>query len=204
LYLKSTQRITHSVDLASVATTKLLNVVFNDRGEGGPIANVVDPTRELRVPDEGVTTDELAVAGGPVDKGIGTTKVELTTVGLGRIPLHGVLGRKLTEVAAENSSVGSNVERVRISASTPEFLALGTEPSMKTSGRRGSGRGGSGRGSRCHASRRCGRRDSSRRAGSGDSGSGCRSTSRGIGWKGFHQSEVGWLGNIALIEQQRA
>jgi len=175
LYLKSTHRITHSVDLASVTTTKLLNVIFDDRGEGGPVIDAVDPTRELRMPDEGVTTDELAIAGGPVDEGIGATKVEVTTARFNRIPLHGVLGCKLAELGADNSSVGSNVERVRIGASTPELLALGAEPGVKTSGRGGSSR--------------CGHRGSgSRRSGGGggaNSGSGggadaCR-RSRGRG-----------------------
>jgi len=183
------QSITHSIDLASVSTTKLLDVVFDDRGEGSFVADVVDPARELRVPDKGVTTNELAIAGSPVDKGIGTAKVELTAVGFNGIPLHRVLRRKLTELGAENGSVGSNVESVRIGAGTPELLALGTEPGVNTSGSsrpswRGGGRsrrrddggagGGSGNNGGC-------------RARSGDS---CRRSSCAIGREGFHQSEV--------------
>jgi len=33
----------------------------------------------LRVPDQGVTTDHLAVGRGPVDKEVGTSEVEATT-----------------------------------------------------------------------------------------------------------------------------
>ena len=67
---------THSVDLASIATSKLLDVIFNDRGEGRLVADVVHPVRELRVPDKGMATDELAVAGGPVDESVRPAEAE--------------------------------------------------------------------------------------------------------------------------------
>jgi len=204
---------THSVDLASVATTELLDVVLNDRGEGVPIADAVNPSGKLRVPDEGVTTNELAVTGGPVDEGISTAEVEVTTAGFDGIPFHGVLWRKLTELGAENGSVGSNVERVRIGAGTPEELALGAEPGMETSWRSRSSRDARG-GSRSNCGGAGGAGGGSA-GGGGANSSGSRSRSRNRGGGGgdgsrsawvdgqeLHESEVGVLGEVVDVENE--
>lgn len=47
------------------------------------------------MPDESVTTDELVVASGPVDKAIGVAELEVATRRLSSIPLHAAHGVRL-------------------------------------------------------------------------------------------------------------
>lgn len=54
-------------DLALVAGDHGLDVVLDDRGEGRAIVDVLNPLRQLRVPEKSVATDKLAVLSGEVD-----------------------------------------------------------------------------------------------------------------------------------------
>lgn len=47
------------------------------------------------MPDKSVATDELVVAGGPVDKAVGVAELEIATRRLSGIPLHAVDGVRL-------------------------------------------------------------------------------------------------------------
>ena len=73
-------------------------MVLHDRNKGVLVVDLGNPARKLAVPDEGVTTNELAVGLGPVDKVISTTELEVATGRLGGIELHGVLGCNLAKV----------------------------------------------------------------------------------------------------------
>lgn len=64
------------VDFALITARNLDDVVLDDVGELRLVLDVLDPLRELRVPDEGVAADELVAAGGPVGDGIGVAPVE--------------------------------------------------------------------------------------------------------------------------------
>lgn len=66
-------------DLALVAGDHGLDVILNDRGHGGAVLDVLDPLRELGVPNEGVATDLLAVGDGEIDDLVGVAKGELAT-----------------------------------------------------------------------------------------------------------------------------
>lgn len=79
-----------SEDLALVATHHSPDVILHHRNQGVLVPDLGDPAGELRVPDKGVTTDELVVAGSPVDKAVGVAELEVTARWLGGIPLHAV------------------------------------------------------------------------------------------------------------------
>ena len=85
-------------DLALVAAHDGLDVVLHHGNQSVLVVDLGDPGRQLRVPHERVTTDELAVALGPVDDSIGTAELEVATRRLSGIELHRVLGGDLTEV----------------------------------------------------------------------------------------------------------
>lgn len=77
------------------------------------------PGGKLRVPNKSVTADELAVARGPVDKGISTTELEVTTRRLSGIELHRILGGDLTEVGLCDVADVVGVESVDVAGSAP-------------------------------------------------------------------------------------
>jgi hypothetical protein len=56
--------------------------------EHSTIADATNPARELRVPDEGVSTDQEAILQCEVDDCIPTSEIELKKAGLSRIPLN--------------------------------------------------------------------------------------------------------------------
>jgi hypothetical protein len=85
-------------DLALVAAHDGPDVSLHHGNQSVLVVDLGDPARQLRVPNECVTTDELAVALGPVDDGIGTGELEVATRRLSGIELHGILGGDLTEV----------------------------------------------------------------------------------------------------------
>lgn len=68
-----------------------LDVVGHDLHQGRVAVDVGDPAGELAVPDEGVASHLLAVLGGEVGDLVGAAEGELALVGLGGIPLHGIL-----------------------------------------------------------------------------------------------------------------
>ena len=67
-------------DLALVATRDVGDVILDHGGEGGFVVDVLDPLRELGVPEEGVAADLLAVGSGKVDDLVGAVEVELRQV----------------------------------------------------------------------------------------------------------------------------
>jgi hypothetical protein len=85
-------------DLALVAAHDGLDVILHHGNQSVLVVDLGDPGRQLRVPNERVTTDELAVALGPVDDSIGTSELEVATRRLSGIELHRVLGGDLAEV----------------------------------------------------------------------------------------------------------
>jgi hypothetical protein len=63
-------------------------VVLKHTGQGRLVADLADPARQLRVPEQSVTTDQLAVLGGPVNEVVSLSEVEAATAWLGSIPLE--------------------------------------------------------------------------------------------------------------------
>ncbi|KAI6765146.1 hypothetical protein HG531_012245 [Fusarium graminearum] len=133
-------------DLALVAGDHGLDVVLDDRGHGGAVTDVLDPLGKLRVPQESVATDLLAIGLGKVDDLVSVAEV-LTLNG---IPLHTVLVGDLTKVLLDDVDERVVVEMVVVDLSTEIDLALGPDLGVKTSGisvaitrRRRAGVGGS-------------------------------------------------------------
>lgn len=86
-------------DLALVPADKSLGVLLNNLGERRPVPDVVDPPRELRVPNAGVATDRLVVLYRPVDEIVGLRKRPLAPCSsLRTAPFHAVLGRDLAKI----------------------------------------------------------------------------------------------------------
>jgi hypothetical protein len=85
-------------DLALVAAHDGLDVILHHGNQSVLVVDLGDPGRQLRVPNERVTADELAVALGPVDDSVGTSELEVATRRLSGIELHRVLGGDLAEV----------------------------------------------------------------------------------------------------------
>jgi hypothetical protein len=76
--------------LALEVACDLGNVVLNHLSKLGLVGNALDPSRELRVPDEGVATEHLAVLSGESGSLVGGVESELATGSLESIPLHAV------------------------------------------------------------------------------------------------------------------
>lgn len=119
------------VDLALEVGHDLGDVVLHDVGKGGLIVDVLDPLGKLGVPDKGVATDEVAVLAGEVDEVVTTGEVEVALAALGSIPLHGVLGSKLTKVGLDNGSSLGITQSTLVTTSTEVLLALGLEELVK-------------------------------------------------------------------------
>jgi hypothetical protein len=106
-------------DLALVAAHDGADVSLHHGDQGVLVSDLRDPARKLRVPDKSVTTDELAVGGGPVHESIGSAELEVTTRRLSGIELHRVLGGDLTEVGLCDVADVARVESVDVAGSTP-------------------------------------------------------------------------------------
>lgn len=63
-------------DLAPIAGDHGGDVVLDDRSQGGAIVDGAYPRRQLRVPEEGVAADELAVGLGEVYNGVSVREAE--------------------------------------------------------------------------------------------------------------------------------
>lgn len=113
-------------DLSLVTGDDGLDVVLDNGSQGSLVVDVLNPLWELGVPEEGVATDLLAVGLSPVDEVISVGEVELSTVWLKSIPLHGVLWGDLSKVALDDCSAASG-EEVLVSGNTKVLLALGLE-----------------------------------------------------------------------------
>ena len=168
------------VDLALVLSHDGLDVLLHDALELGLVLDGGNPGRQLGVPDSGVTTDELVVGSGVLDKSIGSGEGELALLALGGIPLHGVLRGDLTEVGVDDGGIGLVVEGVLVGGNTDVLLALGHELLVDGAlGTVGAGEGatsGSTTGGRLHDDGAGGRAGRSS-AGLGSSSSGSRGSS---------------------------
>ena len=112
------------VDLALVTTSNRLDVVLNELSQSVAVVDVLNPLRQLRVPEKGMTSDFEAVLLGKVDDLVGASKVELATLGLGGIPLHTVLGGDLSKVGLDDGIVLPVTEEVGISDGAVVLFAL--------------------------------------------------------------------------------
>jgi hypothetical protein len=130
-------------------------VVLDDLSQGVAVVDVLDPVRQLRVPQQGVAADELAVGLGKVDNLVGVGKVELVAgrysnashglvvdsqsplegwimaqeqkLTFDGIPLHAVLSRNLSKVALDDVDQGIVVEMVVVDLGAEVRLPLGLE-----------------------------------------------------------------------------
>ena len=108
-------------------TSNILDVVLNGSLELVLVLDVLNPLRELRVPDKSVTADLEAVLGSKVDNLVSAGKVELALLRLGGIPLHGVLGGDLAEVGLDDGVVLLALEQVGVGDGAVVGLALGLD-----------------------------------------------------------------------------
>ena len=128
------------------------DVVLNDRGQGSSIGNVGNPTWQLRVPDQSVTSDLLTVGGCVVDQVVGSGHGEGVLTPLSSIPLHRVLWSQNTELSLNDSVNLADTEGALVNSSTKVPAALGLNLRIQTTsgpwavgGARG-GAGGAGAG----------------------------------------------------------
>jgi hypothetical protein len=167
--------------LALEVASDLSDVVLNHLSELSLVGDSLDPGRELRVPDESVATEQLAVLGSESSGLVGSVEGELATGSLKGIPLHAVLGGDLTEIGVDDLGGLGRTESAGVGAGTVVTLALGGEKSIEALGvgglasglARGAAGGGVGRRSLSRASRKS--RGGSRDAG----GNGLDSSGRG-------------------------
>jgi len=66
----------------------LLNMIRHHLHQRLVVVDLVDPLRQLGVPDERVAAHLLAVLGGEVGDLVGAAPVELAAVGLRGVPFH--------------------------------------------------------------------------------------------------------------------
>ena len=122
-----------SVNLASPLSTFFSNVVLYHTSECGGTADRGDPTRQLRVPDKVMATDDLSIGLCKCDKGITAGKVEDILTGFDGIPFHAVFRRELVELSLDNGGILSIGESASIGAGTKVLLALGFHTGTQTS-----------------------------------------------------------------------
>lgn len=106
-------------------------MVLDNRSQGGLVGDLADPSRQLTVPDQSVTTDELVVACREVDELISTIEVELALVWFSSVPLHRVLRCKLAELAFEEGHIVGIGEELAVAYRAPVLLSLGLELRVK-------------------------------------------------------------------------
>lgn len=134
-------------DLALVVPCHRLDVVLEDGAQlvGGPGA-IGEPGGELAVPDERVAADLLVVVLGEGHDLVAGGEVEDAGLGLGGVPLHGVAGGGLAELAAEELQVGG-VGELGVVGGRAEVLVVrlrqfGERPGAGLGGRGGGGEAG--------------------------------------------------------------
>lgn len=118
--------------LPLVATGHGVDVVGHDLDERGVVeVALLDPRRELAVPDERVAPQVLAVLDRPVDVAVGVVKGEDAALRLGRLPLQRVLGRDGAdlEVVLEDGVLEGLVAQSQGGADV--LLALGLDGRVK-------------------------------------------------------------------------
>lgn len=79
-----------------------VDVVLHHAHQGGVVVDLVHPVWQLGVPHEGVAAHLLSVLRRPVGNLVGAAEAELSTVGLGGIPLHGIFGCDGAELGLDN------------------------------------------------------------------------------------------------------
>lgn len=99
-------------------------MVLNDLGELGPVADVVDPSGELGVPDESVASDGDVVLDGVVDEEVGGLPVVRVLRLVDLVPLHRVLGGELAKGGGDDGRVLGIAEEGLVGAGTEVELAL--------------------------------------------------------------------------------
>ena len=122
------------VNLASVTTHEGGNTVLDNVGQIGGVSDVLNPLGQLRVPDESVTTDELAVGGSVVNESVCAGERESTAGGLSGIPLERVFRRHLTHFGLEDLVDLGEGECVLIGSSAQVFAAVGTHGGVERRG----------------------------------------------------------------------
>jgi len=100
-------------------------VVLDGRSQSGLVAEVADPSGQLRVPDESMPTHGLVVLRSPVYEVVGLGQGEGALGPLGALPLHAVLGRQLAEVGFDDGRVLPGRQATLVAAGTEIQLALG-------------------------------------------------------------------------------
>jgi hypothetical protein len=144
-------------DLAFVPCHDCGYVVLDNRRQCSAVVDLADPRRQLRVPEQGVTTDVLAVLLGPVDDGIGVGEAETSTrccvqkelvwnaesrrknlrrvLTLEGVPFHAVLWRDLSKTVLGDSCQSVIAEMVVVDLSAKVGFAFGLELVVQTTGR---------------------------------------------------------------------
>lgn len=135
-------------ELALVSRDDSLGVVLDDGGQRARAADILDPLRKLAVPNEGVTTDELAVGLSEIDKVVSSREAERVLAPLRRIPFHGVLRSELTKVCPDDVRDLRDGEGALVRGGAKVLLSVRLELGMYGSRTAVGTGGGSGRGSR--------------------------------------------------------
>lgn len=112
------------VDLALVASNDVGDVVLDDLGQSSLVVDVLNPLRELGVPDQSVTSDLEAILLSKVDDLVEAAEVELALAGLGGIPLARVLGGDGAKVSLDDGGVLCDAEQVGVGDGSVVELAL--------------------------------------------------------------------------------
>jgi len=83
--------------------SKSLDVILHNLNQSGVVeATLRNPSRQLRVPYQSVATELQAVVFGKVGVAVTISESEIALGGLGRLPLHGVLGRHRVELGLDD------------------------------------------------------------------------------------------------------
>jgi hypothetical protein len=159
-------------DLAFVPCHDCGYVVLNNRRQCSAVVDLADPRRQLRVPEQGVTTDVFSVLLGPIDDSVSVGEAETSTrccvqkklvwnaesrcsdlrrvLTLDGVPFHAILGSDLSKAVLGDSHQGAVAEMVVVDLSAEVGFAFGRELGVQSAGcsrtsRRGRGVSSTGR-----------------------------------------------------------
>lgn len=99
-------------------------MVLNDLGQLRPVPHIINPPRQLRVPNKRVPSDRHVIFNSIIHKEIRGLPVVGSLLGVDLVPLHAVLGRQLAKGRLDDVGVLRVGEEVSVGAGAEVELAL--------------------------------------------------------------------------------
>lgn len=123
------------LDTASIPAYNRADMVADDLSKLLRIRDGLDPPGQLRVPDQSMSPDNLAVISGPVRKEVSGSPIVRSLRSLERAPFHGVLARDLAKIGLDNGGVRLALKETLIGGRAEKPFASGDKGLVDGGGR---------------------------------------------------------------------